>query len=247
MASIIANEFGDASGTWRSALIGLGLVLLIMTVIIGFVARAVLARAGPPHGDHPMTVTTDAAPPPLLSSGQQSVARKLRNHVAATACILATVLIALIPLYFVIAFVVRKGGSTFGWSFLTQDPPIIDQLSGGGMFPAIVGTLVITAGATIMAVPLGILGAIYLNEYGQHSRLARVIRFLSEIMLGVPSIVMGLFICTVITLHFKHEQLHQLLALALSRLQSLIARGDAAPGPRELWQRQHWEQQDASN
>ncbi len=149
-----------------------------------------------------MTVTTDAAPPPLLSSGQQSVARKLRNHVA-TACILATVLIALIPLYFVIAFVVRKGGSTFGWSFLTQDPPIIDQLSGGGMFPAIVGTLVITAGATIMAVPLGILGAIYLNEYGQHSRLARVIRFLSEIMLGVPSIVMGLFIFTVITLHFK--------------------------------------------
>jgi phosphate transport system permease protein len=45
MASIIANEFGDASGTWRSALIGLGLVLLIMTVIIGFVARAILSRA----------------------------------------------------------------------------------------------------------------------------------------------------------------------------------------------------------
>ncbi|HEY6318802.1 MAG TPA: phosphate ABC transporter permease PstA [Acidimicrobiia bacterium] len=149
-----------------------------------------------------MTATTDASPPSLLTSGQQSASRKLRNHLA-TACILATVLIALIPLYFVIAFVVRKGGSTFGWSFLTQDPPIIDQLSGGGMFPAIVGTLIITAGATIMAVPLGILGAIYLNEYGQHSRLARVLRFLSEIMLGVPSIVMGLFIFTVITLHFK--------------------------------------------
>jgi len=149
-----------------------------------------------------VTATVEAAPASVLRSRHQSTARKLRNHLA-TACIVATVLIALVPLYFVVAFVVRKGGATFGWSFLTQDPPILDQLSGGGMFPAIVGTLVITAGATLMAVPLGILGAIYLNEYGQQSRLARLIRFLSEIMLGVPSIVMGLFIFTVITLHFK--------------------------------------------
>ena len=146
--------------------------------------------------------TIDGAPPSILRSGQQSTARKLRNHLA-TAMIILTVAIALVPLYFVIAFVIRKGGATFGWSFLTQDPPILDQLSGGGMFPAIVGTLVITAGATLLAVPLGVLGAIYLNEYGQQRRLARVIRFLAEIMLGVPSIVMGLFVFTVITLHFK--------------------------------------------
>jgi len=128
--------------------------------------------------------------------------RQARNHLA-TWFIGATVLAALIPLYFVVAFVIGKGGEVFGWSFLTQDPPIVDQISGGGMFPAIVGTLVITAGATLMAVPLGILGAVYLNEYGQQRRLARLIRFLAEIMTGVPSIVMGLFIFTVITLQFK--------------------------------------------
>jgi phosphate transport system permease protein len=73
------------------------------------------------------------------------------------------------------------------------------------MKPAIVGTLVITGGATAMAVPLGVLGGIYLNEYGQQRPLARVIRFLAEIMTGVPSIVMGLFIYTVWVLHFKSQ------------------------------------------
>ncbi len=73
------------------------------------------------------------------------------------------------------------------------------------MEPAIVGTLVITGGAALMAVPLGILGAIYLNEYGKQGRLARVIRFLAEVMTGVPSIVMGLFIYVVWVLHFKNQ------------------------------------------
>jgi len=175
--------------------------------------------------------TIDGAPPSILRSGQQSTARKLRNHLA-TAMIILTVAIALVPLYFVIAFVIRKGGATFGWSFLTQDPPILDQLSGGGMFPAIVGTLVITAGATLLAVPLGVLGAIYLNEYGQQRRLARVIRFLAEIMLGVPSIVMGLFVFTVITLHFKTLRRRPGARLPDPPDRDPHQRGDAAPRPR---------------
>ena len=64
------------------------------------------------------------------------------------------------------------------------------------MGPAIVGTLLITFGAAVMAVPLGILGAIYLHEYGGTGRLARLIRFMADVMTGVPSIVMGLFIYT---------------------------------------------------
>ena len=64
------------------------------------------------------------------------------------------------------------------------------------MGPAVVGTLLITGAATLMAVPLGVLGGIYLNEYGGKQPLARLIRFLAEVMTGVPSIVMGLFIYT---------------------------------------------------
>ncbi len=147
-----------------------------------------------------------AAPPgkPILGSQPASRIRKLRNH-GMTLLIVASVLIAVVPLVFVIAWVVSKGGTVFGWSFLTQDIPILDRDVGGGMLPAIVGTLLITGAATAMAVPLGILGAIYLNEYGGQHRLARLIRFLSEVMTGVPSIVMGLFIYVIWVLHFKSE------------------------------------------
>jgi phosphate transport system permease protein len=72
------------------------------------------------------------------------------------------------------------------------------------MYPAIIGTLVITGWAAAMAIPLGVLGAIYLNEFGKQRTLARFIRFMADVMTGVPSIVMGLFIYTVWVVRF-HE------------------------------------------
>jgi phosphate transport system permease protein len=83
--------------------------------------------------------------------------------------------------------------------------PFVDRLPGGGMGPAVVGTLLITGAASLMAIPLGILGGIYLNEYGGKSPMARFIRFLSEVMTGVPSIVMGLFIYTLVVLNTKEK------------------------------------------
>jgi phosphate transport system permease protein len=74
-----------------------------------------------------------------------------------------------------------------------------------GMQPAIVGTLVITGLAALMAIPVGILGAIYLNEYGKKNRLASVIRFLTDVMTGVPSVVMGIFVYTVWVLRFQQR------------------------------------------
>ncbi len=102
-------------------------------------------------------------------------------------------------------YVVQQGSKVFSWSFLTDDLPFVDRLPGGGMGPAVVGTLLITGAATLMAIPLGILGGIYLNEYGGKSPLARFIRFLAEVMTGVPSIVMGLFIYTLVVLNTKEK------------------------------------------
>ena len=85
-------------------------------------------------------------------------------------------------------------------AWFTQKIFVLDTKAGGGMAPAIVGTLVITFWATLLAVPLGVLAAIYLHEYGGQGRLARVIRFMSDVMTGVPSIIMGLFIFVVFTL-----------------------------------------------
>ena len=85
------------------------------------------------------------------------------------------------------------------------------------MGPAIIGTIVITGSAALIAIPLGVLGAIYLNEYGKQSPLARTIRTMSDVMTGVPSIVMGLFIYVGFVL-LVHEQSGFAGALALACL-----------------------------
>ncbi len=149
-----------------------------------------------------MASIAPVAPDSILSSGRSHTGRRVRNLLAHI-FIVASVVIALVPLVFLMVYVVRKGLTVFSWSFLTSDIPITDRSFGGGMKPAIIGTLLITGVATAMAVPLGVLGGLYLNEYGKQGHLARVIRFLSEIMTGVPSIVMGLFIYTIWVLRFK--------------------------------------------
>lgn len=66
-----------------------------------------------------------------------------------------------------------------------------------GMAPAIVGTLLTVLGASLLAIPLGIMGAVYLHEYGRANRLARFMRFMADVMTGVPSVIMGVFIYAV--------------------------------------------------
>src|SRR5205823_9020807 len=107
--------------------------------------------------------------------------------------------------------------------FLTGNiPPNVLPLGTGGMGPAIVGTLVITALAAVMAVPLGILGAIYINEYGGTGWLARFVRFMADVMTGVPSIIMGLFIFSIWVLHFGYSGLAGAFALACLMLPVVI-------------------------
>jgi phosphate transport system permease protein len=104
------------------------------------------------------------------------------------------IVLAAIPLVLVTWTVVQRGLGVMSWQFLTQDIPNSYRRSGGGIAPAIVGTLLVTSAAALLAVPLGVFGAIYLNEYGKQRPLARLIRTMTDVMTGVPSIVMGLFI-----------------------------------------------------
>ena len=106
------------------------------------------------------------------------------------------------------------------------------------MRPAIVGTLLITgAGAALMAIPLGILGAIYLNEYGKKRRLASAIRFMTDVMTGVPSVVMGIFIYTVWVAPASDSERPSRGALALglpdAADRGAVDRGDAQARPRQ--------------
>ncbi len=128
----------------------------------------------------------------------------------------------MIPLGFVLWTVLSKGMGIMSWEFLTSDIPVSDRAQGGGMGPAVLGTIVITGFATLLAIPLGILGAVYLHEYGGVSPLARFVRFMSYVMTGVPSIVMGLFVYTVWTLRFGLEGVGGSLALACLMLPVVI-------------------------
>ena len=154
---------------------------------------------------------------PLTESTRRG-RREVKNAIA-TAAIVASFVIALVPLTLIVVYVIRAGSTVFGWSFLTEDLPFSSRRPGGGMNAAVVGTLVITGTATAMAVPLGILGGIYLNEYGGKGFLASIVRFLADVMTGVPSIVMGLFIYTIWVLPRKQAGLSGFAgALALACL-----------------------------
>jgi phosphate transport system permease protein len=147
--------------------------------------------------------------------------RRIRDKVA-TAFVYGSVLVAAIPLLFILGYVVKRGAGIVDLDFLTKDIPIVSRLPGPGMGPAIVGTLLITLAATLMAVPLGILAAVFITEYGRGSRLATAIRFLSDVMAGVPSIVMGLFVYTVWVLRFGQSGFAGALALAALMLPIVI-------------------------
>ena len=85
----------------------------------------------------------------------------------------------------------RKGGGAISWEFLSQAPR--RGMTEGGIFPAIVGTLLVTVITAVLAVPLGMSAAIYLHEYARQTRLTRLIRLSIRNLSGVPSIVYGLF------------------------------------------------------
>jgi phosphate transport system permease protein len=164
-----------------------------------------------------MAVTT---PPPAIDLSDHATWRRVKSNIAVALMVVALVLVA-IPLVLVLYTVVKRGIGVISWDFLTGDigPQISKQ---GGIGPAIVGTLLITGAATLMAVPLGILGAIYLNEYGRKSPFAQLIRFMSYVMTGVPSIVMGLFIFTIWVLRFQFSGFAGALGLACLMLPVVI-------------------------
>ena len=137
----------------------------------------------------------------------------------------AAFLVIAIPLAAILWSLFSKGASVaFAHfpDFFTKEIPVVSRRAGPGMGPAILGTLLVTAGATLIAVPLGILGAVYLNEYGGKSRFARLVRFMAMVMTGVPSIVMGLFVYVVWTMRFGYSAFGGSLGLACLMLPVII-------------------------
>ncbi|GGJ91262.1 phosphate transport system permease protein PstA [Pilimelia anulata] len=152
-----------------------------------------------------MTVAPPRPTPALnLTRRALPAERRVRNQLA-NAAMYAALALAAIPLALIIYKVVAQGAGAISAEFLTADIPNSPRRTGGGIYPAIIGTLVITGTAALLAIPLGVLGAVYLNEYGRGSALAKLIRSMSDIMTGVPSIVMGLFIYVVLVVPLQQK------------------------------------------
>lgn len=100
-------------------------------------------------------------------------------------------LISMLPVIFILAYIIFTGIPSISWEFLTQMPS--DGMRAGGIFPAIVGTLLLTLGTIIVSVPFGILTGIYLVEYAKDNFLTRIINLTIINLAGIPSIIYGLF------------------------------------------------------
>nr|WP_201278304.1 phosphate ABC transporter permease PstA [Scytonema millei] len=106
--------------------------------------------------------------------------------------------VALLPLFLVIGFVIVKGANRLNFELFTGSIPVALQ-PGGGIAPAIVGTLIVVGIATAISIPFGVLAAVYLSEFSS-GRIARWIRFATNVLSGVPSIIVGIFAYGVIVL-----------------------------------------------
>ncbi len=116
-----------------------------------------------------------------------------RHHIemVAFACVVAAALAVLAILAIILGYIIVNGLPALSWEFLTQPPTDLGR--SGGIFPAIVGTLYLVAGAILIALPLGVGAAVYLVEYTREGRITKLIRTGVDLLNGTPSIVFGLF------------------------------------------------------
>ena len=143
------------------------------------------------------TATAATDTPPGAPARTVSRARRAKNRLFTVALYVCGVL-ALLPLIFIVGYVVLRGYKALNWDFFTKTPTI-PGLPGGGIAQSFVGTGIIVGIAILISVPLGILSAIYLAEYGR-GRLAAIVRFTAEILLSTPSIVAGAVIWSLVVL-----------------------------------------------
>jgi phosphate transport system permease protein len=139
-----------------------------------------------------------------------------------------TALVVVIPILLVVGTIVVRGITAVSWEFLTAVPR--DGMKAGGIFPAIVGTLLLTLGTALAAIPVGVGGAIYLSEYARDTWLTRAIRLAIINLAGIPSVVYGLFGLGlfVLFLQFGTSILAGSLTLAIMTLPIIISAAEEA-------------------
>jgi phosphate transport system permease protein len=171
-------------------------------------------------------ITSEPEEAPVLSHSWSN-GRALRNNILTLAAWLVA-LIAAVPLVSVLYMLIVQGGSRLSTDLFTELPPAGFEM-GGGFGNAIVGTILMVAIATIIAVPIGVLGAAYLAELAPDSQLGRVSRFLAKVLTGFPSILAGVFVYAVIVLAMgTYSAIAGGVALAILMLPTVVLTAEEA-------------------
>jgi phosphate transport system permease protein len=221
--SVIANELPTASrDLHKSAMVQLGLALFLVTVVINCLARLLLWRVGRP-GTHSLSLfrrtpragmaALNGQPPATV---ERVVATRFQRGLAYTVDHIMTgvlgicLIITLIPLFHIFGYITYRGFDSVNLAFFTHLPN--DDVPGLGN--ALLGTSIMVALATVAAVPAGLLAALFLTEY-RTSRLAPPVRFIGELLGGVPSIIVGIFAYALLVQPFGFSAWAGALALAV--------------------------------
>jgi phosphate transport system permease protein len=150
-----------------------------------------------------MTTLTGNAAPASAPFRLRSKAARRRVDLAMKALSCAAAGLGLVFLSWILVTVLIRGFSTLNLDFFTELPPPPGG-AGGGLGNAILGTVYMTSIGTLIGVPTGLFSGIYLSEYGRHARLGAVVRFVVNMMMGVPSIIVGLFVYALMVVPLGH-------------------------------------------
>jgi phosphate transport system permease protein len=146
----------------------------------------------------PLNPPTPQSKPSVLNT----MRRQVMNHLITVLSVLATVVV-IAPLVAILVYLIYKGASSLNLAFFTHIPAPVGE-NGGGMANSIVGSGIILALASLMGIPIGIAAGVYLAEFGRGKFLGNAIRFTADVLNGVPSIVMGISIYSLIVMQQKH-------------------------------------------
>ncbi len=130
-----------------------------------------------------------------------SFKRKLKSRLILTFATVISILGMALP-FWILFTVIQRGMGSFNWALITQITP--PPQAEGGLLNAIVGSLLMVGAAMVIAAPIGIFAGVYLAEYGRESKLASLIRFVNDILLSAPSIVIGLFVYIIMVIPMQH-------------------------------------------
>jgi phosphate transport system permease protein len=221
--SVIANQLPSrTSETQRSALIGLGLLLFAVTVAMNVIARVLIWRVGRPRGpslwsrlrrhhpapaaaaDHPEAPTAGPAPEPAAKLPAH-VRRARRVDRLMTGVLALSLVVTCGPLFLILGYITVQGIGSLDLAFFYELPKPQGE-EGGGLVNGLVGSGIIVGLASLLALPVGLMAAIFLAEY-RTSRVAPTVRFFGELLGGVPSIVIGTFVYALVRWFIDHMDL----------------------------------------